>query len=86
MVDEQDWIHDATKILEEIDRVAKVTYVFATRLLFYGALRRAQSTLPRWIFRREVIRRRLKQRFSRSSTSEDNHGRLSDGFRVRFSV
>jgi hypothetical protein len=47
MVDEQDWIHDATKILDEIDRVAQVvTYVFATRLLFYGALRRAQPTLP----------------------------------------
>ena len=47
MVDEQDWIHDATKILDEIDRVAHVvTYVFATRLLFYGALRRAQPSLP----------------------------------------
>ncbi|WP_081968178.1 HsdM family class I SAM-dependent methyltransferase [Mycobacterium kyorinense] len=47
MVDEQNWVHDATKILDEINRVAQVsTYVFATRLLFYGALRRAEPTLP----------------------------------------
>lgn len=47
MVDEQGWPHDRDRFDEEIARVAQVaTYVFATRLLFYTALRRAQSTLP----------------------------------------
>ncbi len=47
MMDEQNWVHDATKILDEVNRVSHVsTYVFATRLLFYGALRRAENSLP----------------------------------------
>ena len=47
MVDEQGWQHDAAKFEDEIAHVAQVaTYVFATRLLFYSALRRAQLALP----------------------------------------
>ncbi|MFF2245894.1 class I SAM-dependent DNA methyltransferase [Arthrobacter sp. NPDC058130] len=47
MVDEQGWPHDRDRFDEEIARVAQVaTYVFATRLLFYTALRRAQPALP----------------------------------------
>jgi hypothetical protein len=46
MVDEQGWPHDPRKIEDEIAHVAEVvTYVFATRLLFYGAMRRANPGL-----------------------------------------
>lgn len=48
MVDKQGWLHDAQEFQTEITRVAQVvTYVFATRLLFHGALGRAQSDLPK---------------------------------------
>jgi hypothetical protein len=47
MVGQQGWPHDAKAFEDEIARIAQVaTYVFATRLLFYGALRRAQTELP----------------------------------------
>lgn len=47
MVDKQGWTHDKERFDEEVARVAQVsTYVFATRLLFYTALRRAQPGLP----------------------------------------
>lgn len=47
MVDKQGWLHDSKEFQAEITRVSQVvTYVFATRLLFYGALRRAQPSLP----------------------------------------
>nr|WP_254069642.1 N-6 DNA methylase [Herbiconiux sp. VKM Ac-2851] len=47
MVGEQGWTHDAQSFHTEIERVARVvTYVFVTRLLFYGALRRARGDLP----------------------------------------
>lgn len=47
MVDKQGWLHDPKQFQTEITRVSQVvTYVFATRLLFYGALRRAQPGLP----------------------------------------
>lgn len=46
MVDEQGWSHQEARIEEEIERLASVSaYVFATRLLFYEALRRAQPTI-----------------------------------------
>lgn len=47
MVDKQGWLHDPKEFQAEITRISQVvTYVFATRLLFYGALRRAQPDLP----------------------------------------
>lgn len=47
MVGEQGWTHDANAFHTEVERVARVvTYVFVTRLLFYGALRRARANLP----------------------------------------
>jgi hypothetical protein len=47
MVDEQGWTHDVTRWEDEILRTARLTaYVFATRLMFYMALRRSQPTLP----------------------------------------
>lgn len=46
MVDEQGWLHDPTKWEEEVLLTARLTvYVFATRLLFYEALRRSQPNL-----------------------------------------
>lgn len=53
MVDEQGWTHVPERWEQEIERVAQLTtYVFATRLLFYEALRRARPeiaplTVPR---------------------------------------
>ncbi len=47
MVGEQGWTHDANAFHTEVERVSRVvTYVFVTRLLFYGALRRARTNLP----------------------------------------
>jgi SAM-dependent methyltransferase len=46
MVDDQGWIHDPDKWDQEVLLVARlVAYVFATRLLFYEALRRSQTIL-----------------------------------------
>lgn len=46
MVDEQGWLHDPSKWEEEVLLTARLTvYVFATRLLFYEALRRSQPNL-----------------------------------------
>ena len=46
MVDEQGWTHVPERWEAEVLRVAQLTtYVFATRLLFYEALRRARPTL-----------------------------------------
>lgn len=47
IVDEQGWTHSREAFEQEVERVAELaTYVFATRLLFYGALRRAQPDIP----------------------------------------
>jgi hypothetical protein len=46
MVDEQGWVHSVEQWEAEIDRTARLAaYVFATRLMFYGALRRSQPSL-----------------------------------------
>jgi hypothetical protein len=46
MVDDQGWSHDPAKWDQEIILSARLTaYVFATRLLFYSALRRSKPTL-----------------------------------------
>ncbi len=48
MVDDQGWAHDPAKWESEILLAARLTtYVFATRLLFYEALRRSQPLLRR---------------------------------------
>lgn len=47
MVDEQGWAHAPEKWEAEVLRAAQLTaYVFATRLVFYEALRRSQPALP----------------------------------------
>lgn len=46
MVDDQGWTHSPAHWDSEIFKAAQLTaYVFATRLVFYDALRRSQSTL-----------------------------------------
>lgn len=46
MVEEQGWTHVPERWEEEIRRAAQLTtYVFATRLMFYEALRRSQTAL-----------------------------------------
>jgi hypothetical protein len=46
MVDDQGWSHDPEQWEREVDLAAKLTsYVFATRLLFYEALKRSQPSL-----------------------------------------
>jgi hypothetical protein len=46
MVDDQGWSHDPRRWADELLRAARLTaYVFATRLLFYEALRQAQPGL-----------------------------------------
>ena len=47
MVEEQGWMHLPQNWEDEIRRAAQMTtYVFATRLMFYEALRRSQPSLP----------------------------------------
>jgi AcrR family transcriptional regulator len=46
MVDDQGWLHDPERWEQEVLLTARLTaYVFATRVLFYEALRRSQPTL-----------------------------------------